>query len=91
MVTHSTFHIWFGFSCTPKIKVITAVCTRKQRGQCLSEEHFCLGCVVIFVVESRCLGINARSYLNNWRTRKTKPDMKTRMINRQFGIQFVMV
>ena len=48
MVTHSTFHIWFGFSCTPKIKVITAVCTRKQRDQCLAEEHF-LSVVLLFL------------------------------------------
>ena len=48
MVTHSTFHIWFGFSYTPKIKVITAVCTRKRRGQCLAEEHF-LSVVLLFL------------------------------------------
>ena len=45
-----------------------------------------VGCVVIFVVESRCLGKSACSYLYNWRTRKNKPDMKTRMRNHLFGI-----
>ena len=46
MVTYSSFHIKFGFSCKPKIKVVTAVLI-KQPGQFLAKEH-CLS-IVLFL------------------------------------------
>ena len=42
------------------------------------------------MVEPRWLGKNVRNYLTIRCSRKTKPDMKTRMNNHQFGIQFVV-
>ena len=88
MVSHSSFHIWFGFSCTPKIEVVRAVFTHTTRS-IFSCGTFSLDCA-IFVVESRWLGKNVCNYLTIRRSRKTKPDMKTRMNNHQFGIQFVV-
>ena len=88
MVTHSSFHIWFVFSCTPQIKVVRAVFTQTTRS-IFSSGTFSLNCA-IFVVEFRWLGKNICNYLTIRRSRKTKPDLKTTMNNHQFGIQFVV-
>ena len=84
MVTHSSFYICFGFSCTPEIKVVRADFTHTTRS-IFNLGTFSLDCA-IYVVESKYnYSIHAIR-----RSRKTKPDMKTRMSNHQFGIHILV-